>query len=422
MNKIFHYRLDGTHNESLSDDPWSQCMFNSNTDLSQFAAHPLVTIGKQPIIKQHQATYLTGRDTCHAHHFAKMVAGSLLSGSYTQAPSLKVNEDQPITPTILWIDTLHGPHACAEFYQEMKDTFHFNDGQFNLMCLDILGVFREDFCYLIGEVESHIKRIRPTLVVIDDIDHFMPYCGITAASHFDHIFRDALNHTETAFLLIGYNHLGKRASTTGNLGKLLFTGSNSIFSVSTQGGISHVRLVRASENRWSIPEAEFLFSLSEDNLPREIVKTVPSGTVSPTRVEHNTLQDIIREVIEPGETLTPDQLFTRVSNRKTQLNRIDRARTLITQALNLGLIKKDITSNSYTLTPSNLETDVNNQLTLPPHPSSDSSKPSESSDSRNSSKSRNSSESTPSSGSLPSSTSSPSHPVPRAVAQPRPHQ
>jgi hypothetical protein len=379
MNKIFHYRLDGTHNESLSDDPWSQCMFNSNTDLSQFAAHPLVTIGKQPIIKLHQATYLTGRDTCHAHHFAKMVAGSLLSGNYTQAPSLKVNtiesssksslSSKSTIPTILWIDTLHGPHACAEFYQEMKDTFHFEEGQFHLMCLDILGVFREDFCYLIGEVENHIHRLRPTLVVIDDIDHFMPYCGITAASHFDHIFRDALNHTETAFLLIGYNHLGKRASTTGNLGKLLFTGSNSIFSISTQGGISHVRLVRAFENRWSIPEAEFLFSLGEDNLPHEIVKTVPSGTVSPTRVEYNTLQDIIREVIEPGETLTPDQLLTRVSTRKTQLNRIDRARTLITQALNLGLIKKDIATNSYTLTPSNLDNAVNTHLTLPPHPS-----------------------------------------------------
>ena len=216
MNKIFHYRLDGTHNESLSDDPWSQCLFNDNTDLSQFAAHPLVTIGKQPIIKQHQATYLTGRDTCHAHHFAKMVAGAHLAGSYTQAPSLKVNTIEPskksspssksTTPRILWIDTIHSPYACAEFYQEMKDTFHFNDGQFHLMCLDILGVFREDFCYLIGEVEQHIRRLKPTLVVIDDIDHFMPYCGINAASHFDHIFRDALNHTETAFLLIGYNH------------------------------------------------------------------------------------------------------------------------------------------------------------------------------------------------------------------------
>ena len=414
MNKIFHYRLDGTHNESLSDDPWSQCLFNDNTDLSQFAAHPLVTIGKQPIIKQHQATYLTGRDTCHAHHFAKMVAGAHLAGSYTQAPSLKVNTIEPskksspssksTTPRILWIDTIHSPYACAEFYQEMKDTFHFNDGQFHLMCLDILGVFREDFCYLIGEVEQHIRRLKPTLVVIDDIDHFMPYCGINAASHFDHIFRDALNHTETAFLLIGYNHLSKRASTTGNLGKLLFTGSNSIFSVSTQDGISRVRLVRAFENRWSIPEAEFLFSLGEDNLPREIVKTVPSGSVSLTRVEHNTLQDIIREVIEPGETLTPDQLLTRVSNRKAQLNRIDRARTLITQALNLGLINKDSTTNSYTLTPSNLNDSVNNHLTLPAHPST-----------------IIPSETTASSQSSPSSQSS-SIPVPRAVAEPRPHQ
>ena len=44
-------------------------------------------------------------------------------------------------------------------------------------------------------------------------------CQIT--TDFCHSVRDVINHRDTAFLFIGYNHLGKKASTTGNLGKHL---------------------------------------------------------------------------------------------------------------------------------------------------------------------------------------------------------
>lgn len=392
MNKIFHYRVDGTHrDECAADDPWSQCVINHETNFEHFKVNHLVTIGAQPIISQHSATYITGHDTCHAHHFAKMLAGTVLAGSYQHAPSLKASPTRPTTiqvpddpynpdskthdytrsarpGTVLWIDTIHSPYDCANLYREMKENFRFKDGSLHLFCLDMLGAFREDFYTVVGYIEDHIRRLNPALIVIDDIDHFMPHCGINVASTFNNIVRDTLNHTESAFLFIGYNHLGKRASTTGDLGKFLFPRSNKVFSVSTQNGISHVRLVRALEYV-STDNPEFIFSIGEGNLPHQLVKTLPSGNISPTLVEQRTLQDIVSEVIEPGETLSPDELATRISKRQSQLNRIDRARTLIAKAVTFGLIKKQQGSNHYTLPSSNLENTVNNSLTLPPTPS-----------------------------------------------------
>ena len=391
MKQIFHYRLDKTHDESADQDPWGQCVFNHQTNLDEYKVNHLVTIGGQPIISQHRATYLTGRDTCHAHHFAKMLAGAVIAGSYQHAPSLVASPTLPVTaeipdnprkpdsPThqrtttanpgkVLWIDTVHSPYDCAQIYREMQSNFHFTDGDFTLMCLDMLGVFRENYYSLIHTIEDHIRILKPALIVIDDIDHFMPHCGINVASTFNHILRDTINHTETAFLLIGYNHLGKRAATTGDLGKLLFPGSNSVFSVSTQNGISHVRTVRALEYV-SSDEPEFIFSIGEGNIPHEMVKTLSSAPVAPSHVEQCTLQDIFTQVIEPNESLSPDELVTRVSKRKAQLNRIDRARTLIAQALTYGLIKKQAESNTYTLITSGLPSPINNNLTLPLHPS-----------------------------------------------------
>ena len=410
MNKIFHYRLDGTHDECAADEPWKQCLFNSQTNFDNFKTKPLVSIAGQPVISQHQSTYLTGRDTCHAHHFAKMLAGALLNGNtIIGGPNGSVARAAtpvaaPTAATVLWIDTLHGPHDCVSLYQEMKQNFNFADGQFHLMCLDMLGVFREDFYDVIAQVEENIHKLRPTLVVIDDIDHFLPFCGINVASRFCHIFRDTLNHTETAFLMIGYNHLGKRASTTGNLGKLIFPSSTSIFSVTTQNGISHVRLVRSFNCR-CIHDAEFIFAVGEDNMPHQLVRTTPAGNVSPTLVEQTTLNDIITQVIEPGQTVSPDELATRISKRQSQLNRIDRARTIIAQAASFGIIRKaDDGSNHYTLIDNSLNNSVNTILTLPPHLSTSSD---ESGESIPSSTSIKSSESIPPSESNPSSEASP---------------
>ena len=250
-NKIFHYRVDGTHDECAADNPWSQWLINHETNTDEFTINHLVTIGGQPIISQHRATYLTGTDTCHAHHFAKMLAGTILSGSYQYAPSLTTSPTKPITielynglgpngttrhhttsatpGTVLWIDTIHSPYDCAQLYSEMKENFHFDDGNFNLVCLDMLGVFREDYYCVINRIESHIS-----------------------------------------------------------------------------------------------------------------------------------------EVIEPDEKLSTEELAIRISKRQTQLNRINKARTIISQALTYGLIKKQNGSNTYILCSNKLDSPINTQLTLPP--------------------------------------------------------
>ena len=76
------------------------------------------------------------------------------------------------------------------------------------------------------------------------------------------------------------------------------------------------------------------------------------------------------KVIEPGETISPDELVTRISKRQSQLNRIDRARTIIAQATAFSLIKKaGDTTNRYTLSINNLPETNKEILTLPPHPS-----------------------------------------------------
>lgn len=53
-NKIFHYRVDGTHDECAADNPWSQWLINHETNTDEFTINHLVTIGGQPIISQHR--------------------------------------------------------------------------------------------------------------------------------------------------------------------------------------------------------------------------------------------------------------------------------------------------------------------------------------------------------------------------------
>ena len=97
----------------------------------------------------------------------------------------------------------------------------------------------------------------------------MPFCGVRIATDFCRIVRDVTNHSETAFLFIGYNHLGKKGSTTGNLGKYLFIDATDVFSLSTQREITTVRLVTSYDLSRSPEDTQFRFTIGEDNLPHE---------------------------------------------------------------------------------------------------------------------------------------------------------
>ena len=379
---IFHYRKT-----DYEGDPWDDLIITGKTDLSDLKSKSIVTINGQTVLRQHSITYLTGRDTCHAHHFAKMLTAAVLSGSYDRAPGLSVNVENLQQGSVLWLDSVHGIHACADFFDEMITAFDPKHERFSLLCLDKLGSFRYEFYGILKEFERAVMTLKPELIVIDDIDHLMPYCGINVASAFNHAIRDIINHSETACLFIGYNHLGKRASTTGNLGTMLFPSAYNIFSVTTQHAISTVKLIK-SFNAQSNLKAQFCFTIDDDNLPHEVIKSVsePYGT---SYMQQNTLRDIIGDVIKPGETISPDDLFDKINSRRQQLNRHDRTRTIIAQAAQLGIIKKtDDNSNDYTLAaPSaasplstlpplhsehELAPSLNNSLTLPPHPSNQS--------------------------------------------------
>ena len=254
--KINYYRHPNAEGESES---WENCQFDSNTDLSSLTVKHLVTINGQPFLRQHHLTYLTGKETCHAHHFAKLLATKLLAKPSTTSKS---------NCKVLWIDTLHGPHVCAKIYYELiahatdKENLHF-------ICLDILGSQRQNFYAINRNIEYLIKQYDPELVIIDDIDHFMPFCGVNTANEFCHIIRDVINHTETAFLCIGYNHLGKKASTTGNLGKYLFLDATDVFGLSTQGNVTTVRLVNSYDMSCLPDDSQFRFTIGTDNFPHE---------------------------------------------------------------------------------------------------------------------------------------------------------
>ena len=341
--KINYYR---TSNAMGSDESWQNCQFTTKANLSDFTIKTLVTINGQPILRTHHTTYLTGKETCHAHHFAKHLAIQVLNAAPTSVnppipvsslpspvpnstspvpravtlsrphrpaapatpqqipqrprpvcsgiatapspscPSSTSTASSPSSPSsckVLWIDTLHGPHISARIYHELaaqapnKDSLHF-------VCLDILGGQRDNHYMLSRNIEALIKELSPTLVVIDDIDHLMPFCGINIASEFCRIIRDVVNHTDTAFLFIGYNHLGKKASTTGNLGKYLFLDSSDIFTLTTQRDVTTVRLINSYDMSHQSDDTLFSFTIGDDNLPRQAQRhphATPSDPSSP---------------------------------------------------------------------------------------------------------------------------------------------
>jgi hypothetical protein len=366
--KIYHYRKT-----DLVENPWEDILITGDTQLDQYQFRTLASICGQTVIRQHASTYITGKDTCLAHHFVKMIAAAILKGSYDHAPGLTVNNPQAAHGNVLWIDTVRGLHACADFFKEMISNFDPSHKHFSLLCLDKLGSFRFEFFALTRYIEQAIEMTRPSLIIIDDIDHLMPYCGINSADAFNCAIRDALNHTDAACLFIGYNHLNKRANTTGNLGKMLFSGADNIFSVTSQHAISRVKLVK-SYNTQVNHEAEFLFTVDEDNLPHEVCKTI-SEQQHDDFLQTSSLQDIFSQVIEPGQNISPDELVHKLNSRRQQLNRLDRTRALIAQATKFGIIKKaDDNSSNYTLSQGSPCRDsvtaspvpVNNSLTLPP--------------------------------------------------------
>ena len=347
-------------------EAWKSCQITANTDLSGLTAEPLVTINGQPILRQHHVTYLTGRETCRAHHFAKHLAVQILS-------------KDPSSPSIgnrckvLWVDTVHGPHVAAAIYRELAERAA-SPTDLHYVCLDVLGANREDFPWVGDSIMTLIREHNPQLVVIDDIDHFMPYCGINTATDFCHSVRDVINHRDTAFLFIGYNHLGKKASTTGNLGKHLFLNASDIFSVSTVRDVTTVRHVYGYDMRCDPDSSEFRFTIGPDNFPQE-VSTLPIS--KPSSIDDNSLCNIVDGILNPGQDITADDFVRQVNTCHNRQRRQERDTALINQAIRLNLIIPAGNDNytatrktDNTLPPNKIDSTVNTSLTLPTHPTS----------------------------------------------------
>ena len=397
--EINYYRQD---NAQGYDEAWSACQFTSNTDLSQFTVKPLVSINGQHYLRQHHVTYLTGRETCRAHHFAKHLAIQVLSqqrqGRQVPGDAIADKKRPANGCTVLWIDTHNGPHVAAAIYRELSQ--HVATGNaLHYTCLDILGGQRDDHWWLNRHIEQLINSLNPQLVVIDDIDHFMPYCGTRVAGEFNRVVRDTVNHTDTAFLLIGYNHTGKKACTAGELGKLLFTSANDIFSLSTVREVTTVRHISGYDLRVLPDHSQFHFTIGPDNLPRE---TTPTGKSAPSGIDDDTLRTIIDDIIQPGQDIPTSDLLAQVKARHSQLKRHTRDAALLDQIHRLHLLDPSIkesenikegkeskpseeskegenSENSEegkagplchgsAVAISKLSHDVNNSLTLPTHP------------------------------------------------------
>ena len=336
-------------------DYWKHCFLNNNSNnIDQFTAKTLVSINGQPILRQHQSTYLTGKETCRAHHFAMLLATAVLSNQCPNFSSAQVRDTVNVnfittpredgitrhhsstaTPrSVIWIDTVNGPHTSTHIYRQLAAHAPSHEA-LTFICLDVLGNERNNLYALIRNIEHTINEIKPALVVIDDIDHFMPFGGINAAAQFCNLVRDVTNHSETSFLFIGYNNLGKKASTSGNLGKMLFLNATHVFSLSTQRDITTARLVRSYDLSNAPQEINISFNIGTDNLPHEACIDSPASTT----VDDDTLRYVIASTLAPGDTITPQQLLKQVNTHRRIVKQQHQAQLIVDQAIKLNLLQ-----------------------------------------------------------------------------------
>ena len=191
--KIFHYR-----NPDYDADPWNDAIINGNTNLNDFCPKTILSINGCNILRQHYSTYITGKNTSNAHHFAKMIAAAVLKGSFTLAPGLSVDLQQSQQGTVLWVDSVHSVHACADFFKEMITNFDPDNKNFYLFSLDRLGTFRYDFYALLNCFEKAVRETNPTLIVIDDIDSTAIHFKFPPAPHSGKVTLE-LNHVGKSY-------------------------------------------------------------------------------------------------------------------------------------------------------------------------------------------------------------------------------
>lgn len=343
-------------------DPWETLFLNiDNDNLSDGRPHPIVNICGSTALHRHEITFLTGTSNCRAHALAKMFAAAVLNGGYPYAQSLQVARQLPdalqqpgdddgndLPPTlgkVLWIDTVHSFYTCCGIIDDLKRNFNVTNDNFRFMCLDDIGTFNECDEMVHISIDNAIRDFRPTLVVIDDIDHLTPECGMFRANNFYLSIRETLDHYDTSLLCVGYNLIGRVKATAGYIGKRLFPIANNVFRVTNRGTTALVQRVKGITHD---DQFEFAFTINQQNFPQEVILTPSQETVEARFAETTTVQDIFTSVIPKDTAVTPDELVTRLNKRQDDMNRLNRNRHLIANALARGILNRD-DNGQYTI-------------------------------------------------------------------------
>ena len=333
--------------QCIEDDPWSHlCLNVEHEELTESRPRAIVNIAGSTMLHQHEITFATGMSHCRAHAFAKMMAAAVIDGKYAPMPSLKVarHEEQNTKNRVLWIDSVHSFYTCCGIIRDIKRSVSTpaDNDNFMFMCLDDLGVFNERDIHVHHHIFKAINEFNPSLIIIDDLDHLTPECGMFQADNFYLQLREYLDHHDVAVLCVAYNLLGRMKGTAGHIGKRIFPVANNVFRISNRGTTAVVRRVKGIT---CDDQFECAFIINDDNMPQEVILEPEQATLAQRFVEATAVQDIFTAVIPRQESLTPDQLVEKLNKRQEQMNRVNRNRHLIASALAQKILNRDSEGN-----------------------------------------------------------------------------
>ena len=345
-----HYNRTPLLPDSLN--PWESFCLNINMhNIVQYRPHAVLNINGTTVLHQHEITFLTGASHCRAHAFAKMIAGAVINGSYPFAQSVKVaqhDDDKANHPfRVLWVDTVHSFYTCCGIIDDIKRNFNASQENFKFVCLDVLGSFTKNHESLLSGIIDVIREFKPSLVIIDDLDHLAIDCGYNLTNNFYLMVREHLDHNDASFLCIGYNLTGKTKCTAGSIGKKLFDIASNVFRISNKDTTAIVHRVKGIT---SDDQFTFAFNINDKNFPQELIPTTGVDPTGDTIIEAAAVQDVFTALLPQDQEFTPHQLLDELDKSHSDIKRLMRHQRLIADALSRGILNRNDTGH-FTLNP-----------------------------------------------------------------------
>ncbi len=324
-------------------DPWDHLFINiDNDEIGSNRPHSILNIGGATMLHQHEITILTGSTHCRAHAVAKMIAAAVISGSYPYAQSVQVASDHDHGNKVLWIDSVHSFYSCCAIIDDLKNSFSVNCNNLRFMCLDDIGCFNERYEEVLGAIIKAIGDFKPSLVIIDDLDHLAVDCGYNATENFYLMMREVLDYNSISLLCVGYNLIGRAKSTAGSIGKRLFGATNNIFRVSNRGNLNIVEQIKCVTGDGN---TEFAFTVNEKNFPQQVVVSHADDDVNLHLADNAAMRDLFSAAIPQGQEITPQQLVNNINKWQDTFRKFKRQRFIIASALASGIINRTAHGN-----------------------------------------------------------------------------